>query len=351
MNKKLFFAAFTSVLAIAAVAHAEEGFYVGLAGGANHVHDDKVKGTGINSSVKYDWGYTGLGTLGYQYDNGLRSELELGYRRNNLDSIGNVNANGDVAAATAMLNVLYDFDLSDTFTTYVGVGGGVARVDYNKFRTAAATVINDSDTVPAVQGIVGASYPLTEKADAFLNYQYLHAIDPSYKASTGAKVKTDYDASSILVGVKFKLYDAAPAAVAPVAIAAAAPAKPAPAPQAAPTPISRTYIVFFDFDKSELTEEAEAVLNQAAQDARAGRAVALQVVGHADRAGTDSYNMALSNRRASVVKSALSHFGITDNSIQTAAKGESEPLVPTDDGVREPQNRRVEIMYVIEAQK
>lgn len=350
MKHQFLLLAVTSMLAFAAAAQAEEGFYVGIAGGANNVHDDKVSGTGINAGAEYDWGYAAMGSLGYQYNNGLRSELELGYRRNDMDSIGSVSAQGNVDAMSAMLNVLYDFDLSDMVNTYVGVGGGVVQVDYNGFRAGGVPVINDSDTVPAIQGIAGASIPLSSQTDAFLNYQYLHAIDPNYKDSTGTKIHTDYDDSAIMVGLRYKLYsDAAPAPVA--APKAMAPAPVAAAPEAAPSPISRTYLVFFDFDKSNLTQEAMSVLNQAAEDARAGKAVALKVVGHADRAGTDSYNMALSSRRAAAVKTALAQLGITNNNIQAVAKGETDPLVPTEDGVREPQNRRVEIMYVIEGKK
>lgn len=347
MKNKLVLLAFTSMLAVTSAAQAEEGFYIGVGGGTNNVHDDKVEGTGFSAGAEYDWGYAATGTLGYAYNNGLRSELELGYRDNDIESIGTVGAQGDVDAMSAMLNVLYDFDLSDMVDTYVGVGGGVVKVDYDNFTAAGTPVIDDSDTAPAVQGIAGASVALTESTEAYLNYQYLHAIDASYKDSTGSKVETDYDSSAIMMGLRFKLFPtaAAPVMAEPVR-AAAAPV--AAAPEPAPAPISRTYIVFFDFDKSELTQEALDVLKQAADDARSGSAVALQVVGHADRSGTDSYNMALSNRRANAVRNALAQLGVNNGNIQTAARGEADPLVQTEDGVREPQNRRAEITYVVE---
>ena len=66
--------------------------------------------------------------------------------------------------------------------------------------------------------------------------------------------------------------------------------------------------------------------------------------GHADRSGTVKYNLGLSKRRAEAVKKALVQLGITSNEIATVWKGEAEPLVQTKDGVREPQNRRVEIV-------
>ena len=73
------------------------------------------------------------------------------------------------------------------------------------------------------------------------------------------------------------------------------------------------------------------------------QAATLTVIGHADRSGSPKYNQGLSQRRANTVKGALVAEGIPGGSISTSAKGESEPLVPTADGVREPQNRRVHI--------
>ena len=64
---------------------------------------------------------------------------------------------------------------------------------------------------------------------------------------------------------------------------------------------------------------------------------------HADRSGSNAYNNALSLKRAASVKTALVKDGIADKAITTTGKGEEDPLVQTADGVREPQNRRVQI--------
>jgi outer membrane protein OmpA-like peptidoglycan-associated protein len=111
-----------------------------------------------------------------------------------------------------------------------------------------------------------------------------------------------------------------------------------------PTEKSRSYLVFFDFDKSNLTEDAKDILNTVFADAEHKHASTFEVTGHADRAGSDAYNIALSSRRAETVKRQLMAMG-ADEQIHTDAKGESVPLVPTADGVREPQNRRVEIVF------
>lgn len=118
--------------------------------------------------------------------------------------------------------------------------------------------------------------------------------------------------------------------------------------QAQPAPVARaaeqSYLVFFDFDKSNITPEAEAILRRAVQNVKSGAAAKITATGHADRSGTDEYNVRLSQRRADAVRSFLIREGITANQIQTAARGEAQPLVQTADGVREPQNRRVEIL-------
>ena len=101
------------------------------------------------------------------------------------------------------------------------------------------------------------------------------------------------------------------------------------------------FLVFFDFDSSALTGQAQGILGDAQSKAKSGASIT--VVGHADRAGSADYNLGLSQRRADAVKAELVRLGVSAGAISTDAKGETEPLVPTDDGVPEPQNRRVEI--------
>jgi hypothetical protein len=117
-----------------------------------------------------------------------------------------------------------------------------------------------------------------------------------------------------------------------------------PLPEAPPA-AKPGYMVFFDFDRSTITTVAQGTIRQAANDAKVGRVTRLQVTGHADRAGDEAYNMALSQRRAEAVRAELERNGVTAEQITVQARGESEPLVPTADGVREPQNRRVVISF------
>lgn len=129
----------------------------------------------------------------------------------------------------------------------------------------------------------------------------------------------------------------------------ARPAAAAPAPAASPAPAApvradQSFLVFFDFDRSNLTPEATGVIRRAAELARRGGTARIVITGHADRSGSDAYNMALSQRRANAVRDALVRDGVPGNRISTTARGEAQPLVPTPDGAREPQNRRAEIV-------
>jgi outer membrane protein OmpA-like peptidoglycan-associated protein len=120
----------------------------------------------------------------------------------------------------------------------------------------------------------------------------------------------------------------------------------APPPPAPPATTRSNYIVFFDFDRSNITADASRVITEAAQAAKAGNRTRIELTGHTDRSGSDQYNLALSTRRGEAVKQALIAQGIPASAISIISRGESQPLVPTADGVREPQNRRVEIVLM-----
>jgi OmpA-OmpF porin, OOP family len=124
----------------------------------------------------------------------------------------------------------------------------------------------------------------------------------------------------------------------------AAPA-PAPAPTPAPAAPAR-FVVFFPFDSDVLTDGGRAVIQRAVEAAGGSGSVAFTATGHADRAGDERYNMDLSLRRAEAVRKALAGRGIGNDRISVGGRGEAENAVPTEDGVRERANRRVEIILL-----
>jgi len=125
-----------------------------------------------------------------------------------------------------------------------------------------------------------------------------------------------------------------PAAVPPQIVAEAPPA---------PPPAIRRFVVFFDFDKSNLTAEAKDVVAVAVMTAKETGMVRVVITGHTDTVGSQRYNQALSERRAGAVRTEIVRLGMDARDINAVGANFSEPLVATGPGVREPQNRRAVI--------
>lgn len=120
-------------------------------------------------------------------------------------------------------------------------------------------------------------------------------------------------------------------------IAASADAKPACS--------SGPYIVFFDWDKADITPEAATILDSAIAAYGNCDHAPIRLAGHTDRSGSGSHNMILAARRNDSVRAYLTGHGVPADVIAEQALGETMPRVPTGNGAREAQNRRVEITY------
>ena len=107
---------------------------------------------------------------------------------------------------------------------------------------------------------------------------------------------------------------------------------------------ARNFMLFFANDRATLTSDSEAVIHEAAVAAKANPNARITVAGHADTSGNSAYNMALSQRRAEAVRQALQREGVNPASMSVAGHGEDQLLVSSRDGMREPKNRRVEII-------
>jgi iron complex outermembrane receptor protein len=141
------------------------------------------------------------------------------------------------------------------------------------------------------------------------------------------------------VGLKLRYKFGLPPAASPPPPAEAA--APVPAPDVVP---ARTYLVFFDWDRADLTDRARQIVASAASASTHVQTTRLEVNGYTDLSGTAAYNQKLSVRRAQSVETELVRDGVPTAEISIHGFGESNPLVPTAKGVREPQNRRVEII-------
>ena len=334
----------TVLTALPVAAYAE--WYVGAGGGLNIEHDADIDTPLFSQNAEYDNGWGALATAGYKFNSGIRTELEFSYRDNDIDSISVFTpSDGSVDSFSLMANVLYDVNTGSAFKPYIGVGAGASYTEFDKVLTVSGGRLDDSELKPAVQGIVGVSYGINRHLDFFTQYQfqYVHDMDPV--TDPGVEAELNGRSSLVTAGLRwnFGVSEAQAKELVPSAPLRRMP-EPAPAPVAA-EPAADKYMVFFDFNRSDLTVEAASILDTVAQNAKNGKVVSIDLTGHADRAGSEAYNMRLSQRRAETVKKHLARLGVPMSEIATHAKGETDPLVPTNDGVREPQNRRVEILY------
>ena len=333
---------------LSAMAQPINGLYVGAGVGYNYMTDWKLK-NGTNAKYRTDGGFVGLGSVGYGFGNGLRAEIEGNFRSQGTQVVGarNFSGGGTVRTYGVMANVLYDIQTGLPFVPYVGLGGGYVWQDlqngtfYATNGPGRANFKNETIGGFAVQGILGAAFPIAAVPGLAVTVEGRALVDVSdtkFKF-TGAgggvrngasKFMEQYNYSG-LVGVRYN-FGVQPAPVAPVPIAA-----PAPAP-------ARTYLVFFDWDRADLTARARQIIAEAAQASTRVATTRIEVDGHADKSGTPAYNQRLSMRRAQAVAGELVRLGVTRSAIDIQAFGDTKPLVPTAAGVREPQNRRVEII-------
>ncbi|MFA5123427.1 OmpA family protein [Zavarzinia sp.] len=291
--------------------------------------DFNGNGTADSGKLDLDNGFGGGALFGYDYG-AIRAEAQVdyrsfsnnGYKNATVDgaSVGTYPADGQTGILATMGNVLYEYENSSPVTPYVGVGLGAGWVFAD----------GGHDAGFAYQGIVGAKVGLGGPVAAFVDYRYLGVTNVKSANLDGSVTEQNLQAGLIYT---FDSYTPPPP----------------PAPQTEPaTPadaaMARSFMVFFDWNSAAITEQAATIIQDAAHAAVSLGTSRIELTGHADRSGSPGYNKALSLRRAEAVKAQLIALGLNAAEIVTVGKGESAPLVPTPDGVREPQNRRVEIV-------
>ena len=339
------------------------GTYFSIGGGYT-IQDKSTFSNTINMRSAFNDGAAVRGAIGHDFGN-VRLEAELGFRQNSAKAVTVTNAGGlpgvvsgpatgKVQAMSYMANLLYDFDFGSKVTPYIGAGAGVAHIKLNNLTSGGAIAGPSSDNVFALQGIVGLAYTLSSKVDLTLDYRYFFASDdPTFTDALGRKFSAGYGNHAIMAGLTFRFGGTPEPAAQPAAQPAPPPppaAEPEPAPPPpAPAPEAQkvappTFIVFFDFDSSKITAAGQKVIDEAVAAAKDYGAAKVVVTGYTDSAGPASYNLKLSEKRAKAVQDALVAQGIDAGKISAMSKGEEDPLVPTANGVREPQNRRTEIM-------
>ena len=324
--------------AVSAMAQQGEkhGFYVGAGGAYNHKSNADIEGGAVDDKIDYGSGWGATVSAGYAFG-GPRVELEGGYRRNKADDCPVAGCDGRMTNWSAMVNALYDFDTGTPITPYAGVGVGAARAKVKDI---------GSKTVFAYQGILGVSYDVTNELKAFADYRYFATEDVKGTTPGGTNVDVENANHTGMIGVRYMF--GSPRPVEAEVVRPSPPPPPPPrvtqTPAPAPEPVVRSYLGFFAFDNASRTHDARRIVETAARTAGAVDVTRIDVTGHTDRAGSAAYNTRLSRQRAETVRNELIRNGVRADDIAIYAKGENELLVPTSDGVREAQNRRVEIV-------
>jgi peptidoglycan-associated lipoprotein len=99
-------------------------------------------------------------------------------------------------------------------------------------------------------------------------------------------------------------------------------------------------MVFFDYDMSEIRDDAQTALRAKVDILRASPQVQIRIEGHADERGSTEYNMALGNRRAEAIRQFLVGFGLAENRFEIVSFGEGRPLAQGSDEDSWARNRR-----------
>jgi OOP family OmpA-OmpF porin len=338
-----------SSVAWTAQAQPVTGLYIAGGAGVNFQQNQgiqSVNGVTLSNTtnLQSQAGAVGVLSLGWGFGNGLRAELEGDYRYNGYSKVhfpgSTFTIGGNEQKAGPMVNLLYDFnDVSPVVVPYFGVGVGYqwASEQLNSVSTSANTITTNrsqSQGAFAYQAILGAAFPIASVPGLAITteFRFLGLAGGRPYTVDGFQVKVGNEFNyGALVGVRYN-FGQAPPPPAPIA---------APAPMVEP---ARSYLVFFDWDKADLTDRARQIIHEAASNSTHVQYTRIDVNGYTDTSGTPQYNMGLSVRRAAAVKAELIRDGVPAAAIATQGFGETHLLVPTGAGVREPQNRRVEIV-------
>lgn len=378
----------TTALAGPAIAR-DKAFYAGLEGGGMLVEDQNwdyrpfvtdgdgdSDGTKVTNAllVEHQTGFDVAAVVGYDWGR-VRTELEFGYKQAQPDTftanttlvnmvrpngtIGSVapfaytGASGKTTTLSGMANLMLDFGDNDSWrydeargwTFSVGGGVGYASVkanDWNYFRQSA-TFVDDSDSGFAWQGIAQVRRAITYNIDLGLKYRFFNMSNIEFETENGGQFNGRMRSHSLLLTLtyNFGTLESPP----PPPPAPTPPPPPPPAPEPAPAVQPGPFLIFFDWDKADITPEAASILDRAVEEYQRTGQTAVQIAGFTDTSGKDTYNQGLSERRAANTKAYMVGKGVPDGSFTTQGFGETRLLVQTADNVREPQNRRAEINF------
>ena len=294
---------------------------------------------------------------------------------------------GHMNQTSLMANVIRDFAPDYRFHPFIGIGIGLVNADTSASgiisRTGQSISLSGNKVQPAVQGLLGFAYAVSPRTSLEFGYRLMGVNKMKYTStvsalpapsnnvnpndtrarfaeafnSTNINAPGDfsgtYSNQTVTVGLRytFGTPPAPPPPPAPMAPMMAPPPPPpvtpapppaAPVAQAVAPSAEKVFTVYFRFDRSNLTKDAQAVVQAAADYTKQGPGPVSKVLvtGYTDTSGSAAYNMKLSERRAKSTAKALAVAGVDKSKLSLDWKGKTNLAVPTADGVKEPANRR-----------
>ncbi len=318
-------------------------FYLGGEGGWTSLGGEKNSVPGKSFPEIWKDGFNVGGRLGYEWGP-WRFEEEFRFQSNDASTFTGHSVQGGRQAYLVMTNAIYDIALGWPISPHLGVGvGAVGLHDRVTAPLLGLGVVSEgTDWQLAYQAIAGLRYIINPLLAFDIDYRYLGTTTPHFRTPPGLIVD-GAPAGDLTINSGYHVNEI----VASLTLRFGAPRPPVAAPpeRLAPAPIRRkVFLVFFDWDRDTITPGGTQIVQQAANAVHAGMPVTIEVTGYTDRSGSAGYNQRLSERRAANVANALARLGVPRQEMAVSGRGENDNHVPTTDGVREPQNRRVEIV-------
>ncbi|MDB5988065.1 MAG: P44/Msp2 family outer membrane protein [Nevskia sp.] len=375
--KRAALSAACAAFALPLLAHAGDGPYIGVEGGANWQAPQNFDfGGGVNADAKFkhpfDAGYIGGLTFGYGTAFGLRPELELDYRRNDVKSFGGGAISGYENAYSAMGNLWYDLKtptgIFSVVHPYLGGGVGGAR-----FAVRGTPGNNDFSTKFAYQGGAGLGFDVTPNLTLSADWRYLQTSRGNFDLGVGSDARARYRSQSAMLGVRYS-FGAEPTPPPPPPPPPPRPLPPPPPPvldsdgdgvpdnldRCPGTPhgfkvdstgciIEQTVVlraVNFEFNSDQLTLPSQQTLDEVAHALNGQPTLSVQIGGYTDSVGSASYNLKLSQKRAESVRRYLAGKGVASGNLVAKGFGKANPIASNDTDSGRAENRRVEFVVL-----
>ncbi|MBC7944220.1 MAG: porin family protein, partial [Burkholderiales bacterium] len=257
-------------------------FYISLHGGAafpGQTTDDVGPPVSGTIETEGETGYVFGGAIGYMLSRSFAIEAEVAHTRADPESaalvsgpaspLGPFDATGSASVTTGMVNLILGFPMGARWRPYIGAGAGIAHFEAEDVAAGPLGPLDGDDYGLGLQAIAGIDFALSRNVSLGARYKYLRVSNISIEDPVS--VTNDIEAPFHLAEavLTFHLGHAAepPSPTMPEA---------APPPPVAP----KHFIIFFGFNKCNITAEADSVLSEAASAAKSSGSASVSIVGH-----------------------------------------------------------------------